>query len=108
MTASFPRIPQRYVTYEKDLNFFAIIRIQKVRLPYAGAGTVVGDEVLAGDVARLEVAAVEANRGHAAIWELQAAETLEIGVFHGQGSAVCIRVSPEPKVGHRQDGLDER
>ncbi|KAK7956806.1 uncharacterized protein PG986_006028 [Apiospora aurea] len=70
------------------------VRVEEVRLSYAGPGAVLGDKVVALDVAGLEVAAVEADRHHAAAWELQAAETLEIGDFHGHGAAVCIRVTP--------------
>ncbi|KAK8079930.1 hypothetical protein PG997_007748 [Apiospora hydei] len=72
----------------------SIVRIEEVRLSYAGPGAVIGDKVLALDVARLEVAAVEADGHHAAVWELQAAETLEIGDIHDHGAAICIGVTP--------------
>ena len=85
-----------------------VVCVEEVGLAHAGAGAVVGDEVLARHVARLKVAAVEADGGHAAVGQLQAAETVEIGNFDGHGPAVGVRVSPQPEVGDCQNGLEER
>ncbi|KAK6852603.1 hypothetical protein PG995_011154 [Apiospora arundinis] len=83
-----------------------VVGVEEVGLPDAGTGAVFGDEVLALDVAGLEVAAVEADGGHALL-PLHAAPALEVGDFDGHRPTVGVRVSPQPEVGHGQNRLGE-